>query len=129
MNDILAALDNVLNDGQAPQTTQNMFKQPPGAAITDSPSLTRLRQASFLRQSCFFFRGMYPSAERDILKNPSVLLPHTQRQVPESIPYRKVALPRTLELRPNHALCLRRRQSWAVNTVMWTLVYTQACPN
>ncbi|KAI0275945.1 hypothetical protein BGY98DRAFT_989297 [Russula aff. rugulosa BPL654] len=47
MNDILAALDNVLNDGQAHQMTQEMFKQPPGAAITDSHSLTGLRQASF----------------------------------------------------------------------------------
>jgi hypothetical protein len=61
MNDILAALDNVLNDGQAHQTTQDMFKQPPGAAITDSPSLTRLRQASFLRQSCFFFEACTPA--------------------------------------------------------------------
>jgi len=52
MNDILAALDNVLNDGQAHQMTQDtrdIFKQPPGAAITGSPSLTRLRQASFLQ--------------------------------------------------------------------------------
>jgi hypothetical protein len=77
----------------------------------------------------FFFRGMYPSAEREILKNPSVLPPHTQRQVPESTLYTKVALPRTLELCLNHALCLRRRQSWAVDAVVWTLVYTQACPN
>lgn len=51
MNDILAALDNVLNDGQAHQMTQDMAKQPPGAAITDSHSLTRLHQASFHRQS------------------------------------------------------------------------------
>jgi hypothetical protein len=51
MNDILAALDNVLNDGQVHQMTQEMFKQPPGAAMTDSPSLTCLRQASFHRQS------------------------------------------------------------------------------
>jgi hypothetical protein len=48
MNDILAALDSVLSDGQAHQMTEDMFKQPPGAA---SPSLTGLRQASFHRQS------------------------------------------------------------------------------
>ena len=60
MNDILAALDNVLNDGQAHQMTQEMFKQPPGAAITDSHSLTRLRQASFHRQSRFFFSRHAP---------------------------------------------------------------------
>lgn len=72
---------------------------------------------------------MYPSAERDILKNPPVLPPHTQRQVLESTPFPKVALPYTLELRLNHALCLRRRQSWAVDAVMRTLVYTQAHPN
>ena len=52
MNDIiLAALDNVLNDGRAHQTIQDAFMQPPGAAITDSPSLTHLRQTSFHRQS------------------------------------------------------------------------------
>ena len=51
MNDILAALDIVLNDGRAHQMTQDMFKQPPGAAIKDSPSSTRLQQASLLRQS------------------------------------------------------------------------------
>lgn len=61
MNDILAALDNVLNDGQAHQMTQEMFKQPPGAAITDSHSLTRLRQASFHRQSLFFFEACTPA--------------------------------------------------------------------
>lgn len=49
MNGILAALDNVLSDGQTHQITQDMFKQPPGAATTDSPSLTHLRQASFHR--------------------------------------------------------------------------------
>jgi hypothetical protein len=57
MNDILAALDNVLNDGQAHQMTQDMFKQPPGAVITDSPSFTRLQQASFHRESRFFFEA------------------------------------------------------------------------
>jgi len=51
MNDLLAALDSVLNDSQAHQMTQDMFKRPPGAAITGSPSLTRLQQASFHRQS------------------------------------------------------------------------------
>ena len=60
MNDILAALDNVLNDGQAHQTTQDMFKQPPGAAIMGSPSLTHLPQASFLRQSFFFLAKHVP---------------------------------------------------------------------
>ena len=51
MNDILAALDNVLSDGQAHQMTQDTFKQPPGAAIMGSPSLNHLRQAPFHRQS------------------------------------------------------------------------------
>ena len=129
MNDLLAALDNVLSDGQAHQMTQDMFKQPPGAAITDSPSLTRLRQASFHRQSCYFFEACTPALS-DILKNPSVLPPHTQRQVLESTPYPKAALPRTLELCLNHALRLRPRQSWVVEAViMRMLVYTQAHPN
>jgi hypothetical protein len=128
MNDILAALDNVLNDGQAHQMTQDMFKQPPGAAITGAPSSTRLQQASLLRQSYFFFEARTP-ALRDISKIPSVLPPHTQRQVPDSTPYLKVALPHTFELCLNHALCLRRRQSRAVDTVTRALVYTQACPN
>jgi hypothetical protein len=125
MNDILAALDNVLNDGQGHQVPQDVSKQPPGAAITDSPPLTRLRQASFLRQSWFFYiRGMYSNAERDIFKNLFVLPPHTQHRVPESTPCPIAALPRTLELCPNHALCLRCRQSWVVDAVMQTLVYT-----
>ncbi len=54
---------------------------------------------------------MYPSAEADILKNPPVLPPHTQREVPESTLYPKAALSRTLELCLNHALCHRRRLS------------------
>lgn len=43
------ALDDVLNDGQAYQTTQHhdAFTQPPSAAITGFPSLTRSRQAGF----------------------------------------------------------------------------------
>jgi hypothetical protein len=47
MHDILTALDNVLKDGQDLQMTQHpdTFAQPPGAAITAFPSLTRLRQA------------------------------------------------------------------------------------
>ena len=47
MHDILTALDNVLKDGQPLQMTQHpdTFAQPPGAAITGFPSLTRLRQA------------------------------------------------------------------------------------
>lgn len=68
MNDILAALDIVLNDGQAHQMTQDMFKQPPGAALIDSPSLTRLQQASFIRQSPFSFRGAPHSVLRDTFK-------------------------------------------------------------
>ena len=49
MYDILAALDNVLNDGQleAHQIPQHhdTFTQPPGAVIANFPSLTRLQQA------------------------------------------------------------------------------------
>jgi hypothetical protein len=43
------ALDDVLNDAQAHQTTQyhDAFTQPPGAVITGFPSLTRPRQAGF----------------------------------------------------------------------------------
>ena len=43
------ALDDVLNDGQAHQTTQHYetFTRPPGAATAAFPSLTCPRQAEF----------------------------------------------------------------------------------
>ena len=48
------------------------------------------------------FRTMYTRADADLLKSTPILPPHNQRQVPESIFYPKVALPRTLKLFLNH---------------------------
>jgi hypothetical protein len=50
MYNLLMALDDVLNDGQAHHTIPqyDIFTQPPGAATTDFPSSTHPRQAEFL---------------------------------------------------------------------------------
>ena len=49
---------------------------------------------------------MCTGADSDILKNTDIDPPHIQLRVPESVVYPKTVLPHTLELCPNHALCL-----------------------
>jgi hypothetical protein len=65
------------------------------------------------------------------IKDSNVHLFHIQLQVPVSILYPKVALPRTLEFYLNHALCLKHQQSVGGGCGLRTLpaVHTQACLN
>lgn len=103
------ALDDVLNDSQAHQTTQHYetFTQPPGAATTNFHSFTCPRQAEFSLED-FLLPEHLEAGVRHITQMPTTFPIYGQSDQSETEAYSPSPANPTLPLPPpTHALKLR----------------------